>query len=207
MRKIIAFLLAALLSLSAACAEATPTPAAEDFFAFLTEELASYSVTPAGEVCFTTDQSAYIAGMPSNTLTFSMSRGQYELVRASAQDKRSQTGLELNVRDYVNDTERPVASLSGGEAFLASLSLALGMSDEIQAQEGGIELDVLFVDEGFGSLDEELLRIAIGTLQSLSENRRLVGVISHVQELRERIGRKIIVRKGEDGASQARIEA
>lgn len=78
MRKIIAFLLAVLLSLSAACAEATPTPAAEDFFAFLTEELASYSVTPAGEVCFTTDQSAYIAGMPSNTLTFSMSRGQYD---------------------------------------------------------------------------------------------------------------------------------
>ena len=136
-----------------------------------------------------------------------MSRGQYELVRANAADKRSQSGLELNVRDYVNGTERPVASLSGGEAFLASLSLALGMSDEIQAQEGGIELDVLFVDEGFGSLDEELLRIAIGTLQSLSENRRLVGVISHVQELRERIGRKIIVRKGEDGASQARIEA
>ena len=136
-----------------------------------------------------------------------MSRGQYELVRANAADKRSQSGLELNVRDYVNGTERPVASLSGGEAFLASLSLALGMSDEIQAQEGGIELDVLFVDEGFGSLDEELLRIAIGTLQSLSENRRLVGVISHVQELRERIGRKIIVRKGEDGASHARIEA
>ena len=71
-----------------------------------------------------------------------LSRGQYELVRASvARDKRSQSGLELNVRDYVNGTERPVASLSGGEAFLASMSLALGMSDEIQTQEGGIELD------------------------------------------------------------------
>ena len=136
-----------------------------------------------------------------------MSRGQYELVRAaSADNKRSQSGLELNVRDYVNDTERSAASLSGGEAFLASLSLALGMSDEIQAQEGGIELDVLFVDEGFGSLDEELLRIAISTLHSLSENRRLVGVISHVAELRERIDRKIIVTKGVDGASHARIE-
>lgn len=136
-----------------------------------------------------------------------MSRGQYELVRAvSADNKRSQSGLELNVRDYVNGTERSVASLSGGEAFLASLSLALGMSDEIQSQEGGIELDVLFVDEGFGSLDEELLRIAIGTLQSLSENRRLVGVISHVAELRERIDRKIVVTKGSDGASHARIE-
>ncbi len=137
----------------------------------------------------------------------SMSRGQYELVRASAADnKRSQTGLELNVRDYVNDTERPVASLSGGEAFLASLSLALGMSDEIQAQEGGVELDVLFVDEGFGSLDEELLRVAVSTLKSLGENNRLVGVISHVAELRERIDRKIIVSKAADGTSKARID-
>ncbi len=137
-----------------------------------------------------------------------LSRGQYELVRAAtAGDKRSQSGLELNVRDYVNGTERPVASLSGGEAFLASLSLALGMSDEIQAQEGGIELDVLFVDEGFGSLDEDLLRLAIGTLKSLGENRRLVGVISHVTELRERIDRKIIVTKAADGSSRARIEA
>lgn len=135
-----------------------------------------------------------------------LSRGQYELVRASTADKRSQTGLELNVRDYVNGTERSVASLSGGEAFLASLSLALGMSDEIQAQEGGIELEVLFVDEGFGSLDDELLRLAVGTLQSLSENRRLVGVISHVGELRERISRKIIVTKGPDGSSRARLE-
>lgn len=136
-----------------------------------------------------------------------MSRGQYELVRAAAADnKRSQTGLELNVLDYISGVERSVASLSGGEAFLASLSLALGMSDEIQAQEGGIELDVLFVDEGFGSLDEELLRLAIGTLKSLSENCRLVGVISHVAELRERIDRKIIVTKEPNGSSRARIE-
>ena len=137
-----------------------------------------------------------------------LSRGQYELIRAATADnKRSQSGLELNVRDYVNGTERPVASLSGGEAFLASLSLALGMSDEIQSQEGGIELDVLFVDEGFGSLDEDLLRLAIGTLKSLGENCRLVGVISHVAELRERIDRKIIVTKAADGSSHARIEA
>lgn len=136
-----------------------------------------------------------------------MSRGQYELVRATAATNlRSQTGLELNVRDYTNDTERSVRSLSGGEAFLASLALALGMSDEIQAQQGGIELDVLFVDEGFGSLDEELLRIAVNALSSLSENRRLVGVISHVAELRERIDRKIIVTKAADGSSHARLE-
>lgn len=136
-----------------------------------------------------------------------MSRGQYELVRATeATNLRSQTGLELNVRDYTNNTERSVRSLSGGEAFLASLSLALGMSDEIQAQQGGVELDVLFVDEGFGSLDEELLRIAVNALSALSENRRLVGVISHVAELRDRIDRKIIVTKAADGSSRARID-
>ena len=136
-----------------------------------------------------------------------MSRGQYELVRQQdAENRRSQSGLELNVRDWANGTERSVRSLSGGEAFLASLSLALGMSDEIQAQEGGIELDTLFVDEGFGSLDDELLRIAIATLSSLSEDRRLVGVISHVAELREKISRKIVVTKTPEGASRARIE-
>lgn len=136
-----------------------------------------------------------------------MSRGQYELIRTgAAENRRSQSGLELSVRDYINGTERPAASLSGGEAFLASLSLALGMSDEIQAQEGGIELDVLFVDEGFGSLDDELLRLAVSTLQLLGENHRLVGVISHVQELRERIERKIVVRKSADGSSHAQID-
>lgn len=136
-----------------------------------------------------------------------MSRGQYELVRAKeATNLRAQTGLELNVRDYTNNTERSVRSLSGGEAFLASLSLALGMSDEIQAQHGGVEVDVLFVDEGFGSLDEELLRIAVSTLTTLGENRRLVGVISHVAELREKIDRKIIVSKAADGSSRARME-
>ncbi len=144
--------------------------------------------------------------MHANRRMKAMSRGQYELIRMQeADNKRSQSGLELGVRDYVNGTARSARSLSGGEAFLASLSLALGMSDEIQAQEGGVELDVLFVDEGFGSLDDELLRLAVGTLQSLSENCRLVGVISHVQELRDRIDRKIIVRKGPDGSSHAEV--
>ena len=80
------------------------------------------------------------------------------------------------------------------------------MYDEIQAQEGSVELDVLFVDEGFVSLDDELLQIAVNTLKSLGENNRLVGVISHVAELRERIDRKIIVRKTADGTSSAHIE-
>lgn len=86
------------------------------------------------------------------------------------------------------------------------MSIALAMSDEIQAQEGGIELDVLFVDEGFGSLDENLLRHAIIMQQFWGENHRLVGVISHVAELRERINRKIIVTKTIEGSSRARIE-
>ena len=136
-----------------------------------------------------------------------MSRGQYELVRqVDAENRRSQTGLELNVRDWTNGTVRSVRSLSGGEAFLASLSLALGMSDEIQSQHGGVTLDTLFIDEGFGSLDEELLRVAISTLQGLSEDRRLVAVISHVGELRDKISRKIIVSKTPAGDSKARIE-
>lgn len=136
-----------------------------------------------------------------------MSRGQYELVRQTdAANRQQQSGLELNVHDWTNDTCRSVRSLSGGEAFLASLSLALGMSDEIQATQGGVMLDTLFVDEGFGSLDDELLRIAIATLQNLSEDRRLVGVISHVGELREKIGNKIIVTKAPSGESHARIE-
>ncbi len=135
-----------------------------------------------------------------------MSRGQYELVRFSDKDNhQSKSGLELNVHDYFNDTERSVRTLSGGEAFLASLSLALGMSDEIQAQSGGVELDTLFVDEGFASLDEELLRVAINALSALSEGGRLVGIISHVQELREKIDRKIIITKDAVGGSHARI--
>ncbi len=135
-----------------------------------------------------------------------MSRGQYELVRFSDKDNhQSKSGLELNVHDYCNDSERSVRTLSGGEAFLASLSLALGMSDEIQAQAGGVELDTLFVDEGFGSLDEELLRVAINALSALSEGRRLVGIISHVQELREKIDRKIIITKDAVGGSHARV--
>lgn len=145
--------------------------------------------------------------MHANRRMKALSRGQYELVRQVDSDNhRSQTGLELDVRDWTNNTVRSVRSLSGGEAFLASLSLALGMSDEIQAQQGGVEVDTLFVDEGFGSLDEELLRVAIATLQGLSEDRRMVGVISHVAELREKISHRIIVTKTPEGDSRARLE-
>ena len=103
--------------------------------------------------------------------------------------------MELNVIDHYNGTERSVKTLSGGESFQASLSLALGLSDEIQSYAGGIRLDTMFVDEGFGSLDEESLNQAMHALQGLAEGRRLVGIISHVAELKERIDNKIIVTK------------
>lgn len=135
-----------------------------------------------------------------------MTSGQYELLRQEkAENQRSQSGLELEVLDHYNGTRRSVRTLSGGEAFQASLSLALGLSDEIQAGAGGIQLDTLFVDEGFGSLDEEALNQAISALSDLSKGHRLVGIISHVSELKERIDRQVVVTKAPTGGSRAEI--
>mgnify|MGYP003290861638 CR=1 FL=1 len=135
-----------------------------------------------------------------------MSGGQYELKRRrEAENNRSQSGLELNVKDYYNGTERSVKTLSGGESFKASLSLALGLSDEIQSSAGGIKLDTMFVDEGFGSLDDESLSQAIHALSSLAEGNRLVGIISHVNELKERIDKQIVVKKDKSGGSNITI--
>lgn len=136
-----------------------------------------------------------------------MSAGQYELKRQQeADNQQSQSGLELNVIDHYNGSERSVRTLSGGEAFKASLSLALGLSDEIRSYAGGIRLDTMFVDEGFGSLDEESLSQAMNTLGSLAEGSRLVGIISHVPELKSRIDRQIIITKEKTGGSHAVIE-
>ena len=107
--------------------------------------------------------------------------------------------------DHYNGTERSIKTLSGGESFKASLSLALGLSDEIQASAGGIQLDTMFVDEGFGSLDEESLQQAMRALNGLAEGNRLVGIISHVPELREKIDRQIIVRKDRSGGSRVEV--
>ena len=130
-----------------------------------------------------------------------MSDGQYELVRRQeAGNLRSQSGLDMNVIDHYNGTSRDVASLSGGEAFMASLSLALGLSDEIQESAGGIKLDTMFVDEGFGTLSEDALQQALAALQDLSEDgQRLVGIISHVPELKARITRQVVVTKDKMG--------
>lgn len=138
----------------------------------------------------------------ANVRLLAMTEAQYELKRKEeAGNNRAQSGLDLEVIDYYNGTRRDVKTLSGGEAFKASLSLALGLSDEIQSLAGGINLQTMFVDEGFGSLDEESLQKAIKTLTSLSENGRLIGIISHVNELKEKIDNQLIIRKDKSNGS------
>ncbi|UWG95432.1 SMC family ATPase [Dehalobacter sp. DCM] len=131
-----------------------------------------------------------------------MSNRRYELLRReNAADNRSQSGLDLDVLDNYTGKIRPVKSLSGGESFKASLALALGLSDVIQSYAGGVEIDTLFIDEGFGSLDSESLEQAITVLHDLTSGNRLVGIISHVSELKERIDKKIVIRKGMTGST------
>lgn len=142
----------------------------------------------------------------ANLRLLKMTNNQYELRRKlDAANNRQQTGLDLDIIDHHNGKTRTVKSLSGGESFMASLSLALGMSDEIQSSCGGIHLDTMFVDEGFGSLDEESRILARNTLQKLSqEGNRLIGVISHVPELKA-IERQIRVHKDHNGVSTAEV--
>ena len=131
-----------------------------------------------------------------------MSGGKYDLVRQERPDTNvGQSGLDLDVLDHTNGTRRSVKTLSGGESFIASLSLALGLSEEIQESAGGIRLDTMYVDEGFGSLDGETLQQAMRALLSLTETNRLIGIISHVAELRRFIDRQIVIKKLRDGGS------
>lgn len=142
----------------------------------------------------------------ANTRLMVMTGGQYEMKRRrGSSNLRSQSGLELDVIDHYNGSERSIRTLSGGESFQASLSLALGLADEIQASAGGIRLDTMFVDEGFGSLDSESLEQAVQALAGLAESKRLVGIISHVDELKNRIDRQIVVKKERSGGSIAEI--
>lgn len=141
----------------------------------------------------------------ANTRFMMMSDGQYELTRRTDSSTRTKSGLELNVIDHYNATERSVKTLSGGEAFKASLSLALGLSDEIQSCVGGVMIDTMFVDEGFGSLDERSMQQAVSALLKLSGSNRLVGIISHVGELKEKIERQVVVTKLREGGSSVRI--
>ncbi len=131
-----------------------------------------------------------------------MSKGRYRLSRKlDATDGRVAAGLDLEVEDSYTDKSRPVATLSGGESFMAALSLALGLSDVVQSYAGGIKLDTLFIDEGFGSLDPESLDLAIKTLIDLQASGRMIGIISHVTELKEQMSLRIDVTSSREGSS------
>ncbi len=143
----------------------------------------------------------------ANVRLMTMTNGHYELKRVEQpKDQRKQSGLDLNVIDHYNASERSVKTLSGGESFQASLALALGLSDEVYSSSGGIRIDTLFVDEGFGSLDDESLNQAMKALTSITEGNRLVGIISHVNELKSKIDKKIIVKKDKENGSVTSIE-
>lgn len=134
-----------------------------------------------------------------------MSNDQYELIRKREPANNSgDHSLDLDVKDYYNGTSRDVRSLSGGESFIASLSLALGLSETVQQYAGGVRLETMFVDEGFGSLDDETLQQAMKALNSLTESNRLIGIISHVDAVKRDILKKIIVKK--DGANGSTAE-
>ncbi|MDD6611999.1 MAG: SMC family ATPase [Clostridiales bacterium] len=135
-----------------------------------------------------------------------MTQGRYEMQRRKkAENNRSQTGLDIDVMDYYTGKCRSVKTLSGGESFLGALALALGMSDVIQSYAGGVQVETVFIDEGFGSLDSTALEQAISVLVKLTGGNRLIGIISHVTELKERIGQQILVQRGSNGSTARSI--
>lgn len=137
----------------------------------------------------------------ANIRLLQMSQGQYELRREEKGSKRSRSGLDLCILDHHSAATRNVRTLSGGESFLASLSLALGLSDEITNSNGGIQIESMFVDEGFGTLDDESLQQAMRILHALTKGQRQIGIISHVSELKEQIEQQLYVYKDAQGSS------
>ena len=133
------------------------------------------------------------------------SSGQYYLqcrdIQSQSGNKAS--GLDLNVYSVVTNQARDIKTLSGGESFMAALSMALGLADIIQNASGSVHLDMMFIDEGFGSLDEKSLQEAIKVLNQLAGDSRLVGIISHVAELKDELNKKLIVTKSKTGSSVA----
>lgn len=137
-----------------------------------------------------------------------MSKGRYQLLRKEDPTRRNRaSGLDLQIEDAHYSTVRPAGTLSGGEGFMAALALALGLSDVVQSYAGGIRLDTLFIDEGFGSLDSESLDLAIQTLVDLQSTGRMVGVISHVSELKEQMANRIDVHPGRNGSKVTLVTA
>ena len=135
-----------------------------------------------------------------------MTDERYQLIRKEEASKVSdKLGLELEIMDYYTGKKRDIKSLSGGESFKASLCLALGMSDTIQEYSGGVVVDAMFIDEGFGSLDDESLDQAMNAIMMLSQSNKMIGIISHVNELKARIDKKIVVKKSSSGSSVSLI--
>ena len=129
-----------------------------------------------------------------------MTDGQFELVRQSGDKLQGRTGLDVDVFDSWTQTTRPAKTLSGGQCFKAALALALGLADVVQSHSGGIQIDAMFIDEGFGSLDSESLDSVMDIIGSLADGKRLVGIISHVDTLKERVTNKIIVERDKAGS-------
>lgn len=130
-----------------------------------------------------------------------MSGGQYQLYRHEDPEAKGNVALNLDILDHYTGKKRPVSTLSGGESFMASLSLALGLSDRVAADAGGIKMETLFIDEGFGTLDEKALNDAVGMLHELSSSNKLIGIISHRQELKDEISKKILISKSGKGST------
>ena len=141
----------------------------------------------------------------ANLRLLSMSRRRYSLHRMTDESGLGKGGLSLEVSDSFTGRSRPANTLSGGETFLASLSLALGLADVVQSRQGGVRLDTMFIDEGFGTLDPDSLNSAMNTLIDLQNTGRMVGIISHVPELEERIDARLRVTPAEKG-SKAEFE-
>jgi exonuclease SbcC len=165
--------------------------------------------TAGGKLDFETyAQMAYFERVlrAANLRLKSMSQNRYTLLRREdSEDGRKKTGLEIEVLDSYTGKARSANSLSGGESFMASLSLALGLSDVVQQASGGLRLDAMFIDEGFGSLDADTLDLAVRTLSEMAGVGRSVGIISHVAELRERVDKQIRVEKTLSGSRLSMI--
>ena len=144
----------------------------------------------------------------ANVRLSAMSSGRYELRRTDeGKTRRERSGLTLAVIDRHTGEERSPASLSGGETFYTSLALALGLADVVRAEAGGVDLDTLFIDEGFGSLDSGTLDQVMGVIDDLRDRGRVIGIVSHVADLKERVPERLEVRRLPDGSSAARVVA
>ena len=143
----------------------------------------------------------------ANNRMMMMTDGRYQLVRSEiAADKRKTFGLELDILDSESGKRRSVSTLSGGESFMAALALSLGLSDEIQSASGGIKLETMFIDEGFGSLDDKSLEKAVESLTALGSGDCLIGIISHVGQLKEMITKRIVISRNSAGSTTASVE-